>query len=717
MRTVGHYWTRGKDRVVSGSLEEKPPSCPSCGSEELSPLGSEDLAPPSFHGGQPDRIFSCPRCEALLPMRPSLHLLGEFLTPLPSMFAPTERSQVLGVMKKIFQATHHPWRQLMEREARYPDFRLGELPDLRAALETKGELGGGIACSACGKKPLEPHPSPDQESCFTTTVKIFFPCPSCSNCQMHHYTWDPAAGDVALATSDAAPRRKEVEFLRELQDKIVAEDLTGFWARVLPHRTNAILEAPGFARLLRAARVAGGANPPEAAMPMDAPQPLLRRLGDASPLFHASTWSVTCQERPALRLDGDVLKGLLREIQEKARGEGAASVLPDLARWNHALPFLVKTPPVLKVLGPALMDLRRRLRDAGVHLLPVAARQGLLLIDPRDGKVHYQLPHMQARDMEPPVALGFVNRMIYYQEPGELTITAHPLVAGSAWRTKLDQALLRWIDLGRYTVVECEQGLSELSGSSGKVRWTRTREDLGGLLDWTIQAGSLVAAGAEALYVLDPATGEITEEHPLPKRSEFRSLVHGDLPAPAAVIDQGYGPGLFAPTYEAFKGVKPVAVPQEGSDQLTYVLCHQGQVHTLWESAVGYTDRNVLCGPIEKKFAAKGCMLETELAQTPQLVLHGSGALVVPGDKVTVIDPESGEAKHLLEADATLGLRDFHGTLLAFGVDTLAGLDPDAGEILWSLELPGVQATDMPGPQMTPPELRPGYVPEEEAAE
>jgi hypothetical protein len=707
-----YFWSLATGEFQSSpDLEVLSPACPCCASNEVSPLGSEDLAPPSFHGADPDRIFFCAACGTIYPLRVSVHLQGFLVTPLPPLLHGEKRKQLLDLMKEVFKQSHHPWRQLLETESKYPDFRLAELPDLRQMMETKGELGGGIACPDCGKKPLAPHPDPACATAFATQVRIYFPCPACPSCTLHHYSWNVASSSVQLETEDASGLRQEVEFYRLLEAKLVNEELKGFWAAALPQQTQAVMQKPGSQRLLRAARLAAGAEPPEADMPQDQPQPLLRRLGKASPLFHPESWSVSCEQSPRLRLRGGILQELGKEMQAKAAKQGPASVLEDLARWNQALPFLIKTPPITQALGQALMDLRRRLREAGVHLLPVACHEGILLIDPKSGEIHYRLPHMQAKDLKPPVALGFTNRMVYYQEPGVLSITGHPIVAGTAWRTDLENPLIRWVDLGRYTVVETEAGLSELSGQSGRVRWTRTREELGGLLTWTIQAGSLVTASEDTLFVLDPASGEILEQEALPKRSRFVALVHGDLPAPVAVVDQGYGPGLFAPRFEEFKGgVKPLAVPQEGSDQLAFALCHQGQIFTLWETDVGYSDRSVLVGPIEKKFAAKAVSLETKLADTPLLVYRSeANSVVVPGEPVAVISCESGEILHILEVDGRLGLREFHGILLAFGKDSLAALAPKTGKVLWQLDLPGVQAADMPGPQMTPEEFRPGY--------
>jgi hypothetical protein len=593
-------------------------------------------------------------------------------------------------------------------EAGLPDHRLNELPDIRKAMSTAGEMGGGTACAKCGKKPLDTIPDPRVFSVFATRARLLMPCDGCGRVWAFGFSWEESslvsdsadAGDVGKV---GPPYGKAYALLREdeLEDfSKVARPLQGLSARAFP----------GVVRLLRAARYAAGDDPPPSMTPDEPTRPLLRRLGEASPLFGGNSWSVTCAEPPRLRFSGAILRTLVQDLQTKAEASGPASVLPDMAQWTLRAPYLIKSQPVSQLLGKALVDLRRVLREAATRLLPIAHSEGLWLVDPAKGEVVHRLPHMQA-SVEPPDALGFANRMVYYQEPGVLSITAHPLVTGAAWRTELDGPARHWIDLGRYTVFETEAGLGELSGSSGRVRWSRSREELGGLRAWAVSGGALVVAGEEALYVLDPATGEVTREEALPKRADFLALLHGDAPPPAAIIDQGYGPGIFAPASEEIKGVKPIAGPADGgADDLAYITCVGGRVISLWESDLGYSERSVTAGPLEKKFAAKSCLVETELARVSELALwEGNALAVVPGSPIAVVDLEAGEVLHTLEIDGRLGLRPFGDLLLALGEDSLAAIDPRKGGAHWVLEVPGLQAVDMPGPALTPTEMRPGY--------
>lgn len=619
-----------------------------------------------------------------------------------------ERTQVAAMIQAVSQQTHHPWRVALEMESGLPDHRLNELPDIRKAMSTAGAMGGGTACAACGKKPLEPIPDPRVRSVFATRGRLLMPCDGCGRVWAFGFSWEQ--GSLVSDSADAGevgkvgpPFGKAYALLRD-------DDLEAFAQIARPLQGLSAKAFPGAVRLLRAGRYAAGEDPPPVMLPEEPTRPLLRRLGDASPLFGGNSWSVTCKTSPRLRFAGAILRTLVRDLHEKAEATGAASVLPDLARWNGRAPYLIKSQPFSQQLGQALVDLRRLLREAGTRLLPIAHTEGIWLVDPRTGEVTHRLPHMQA-SVEPPEALGFANRMVYYQEPGVLAITAHPLVTGAAWRTDLDGAALHWIDLGRYTVVETEVGLSELSGSSGRVRWTRTRAELGGLRAWAVAGGALVAAGEETLYVLDPATGEVIRQEELPKRAEFLALLHGDVPAPAAIIDQGYGPGIFAPASDELKGVKPIAGPADGgATDLAYIACHGGRVVSLWESDVGYSERSLTCGPLEKKFAAKSCLVETELARVAEVTLWEDGALaVVPGSPVAVVDTEAGEVVATVEVDGRLGLRPFGDILLALGEDSLAAIDPRKGGAHWVLEVPGLQAVDMPGPALTPADRRPGY--------
>lgn len=714
MASTMFFWKSGAGAVKSAEeLTALGITCSACQVAELAPLGADDHAPPAVHGVEPRRLFVCGACQAVVPLEIAMRGPGFQVIPGPPRLTGEDRKHLLAAMEVAFKESHHPWRQLLEREAKLPDFRLGELPDLRKALSKPGDMGGGVACPGCSKKPLDPLPDPAQESAFAARAGVVFVCSGCGQGNRFVYGWDAAGGALSCEVSriQEETQLEAASFCDEAQARLGGGDQEGFWKLLRQLPPEVPRDLPGVARLIEAGRIAGGANPPEGIYPSDELRPLLRRLGAAGPLFSERSWAVTCLESPRLRLRGSSLRTLVQDLQSKAQKQGPASILEDIARWNFHLPFLVKTPPILKLLGPALLDLRRILREEGVHLLPVACREGILLIDPLEGAVHHRLPHMQASSVAPPVALGFMNKMVYYQEPGVLSVTGHPLVEGTAWRTDLDGPVRRWVDLGRYTVVETEAGLSELSGRSGRVRWTRTREELGGLLDWSIASGAIMVAGAEGLFLLDPASGEVTESEALPKRATLLKLVHGSLPPPAAVVDQGYGPGIFAPKVEEFKGgVKPIATPSEGSEDLAFVACDGSRVYSAWESELGYAPRAVVAGPLEKKFEARTVAAETEMARYAGLCLRNGGDLaLLPGRPVLVVDTVAGEERARIEVDARLGLREFKDVLLALGEDSLSALDPEGGRVRWTVATPGLQAIDIPGPHLAPAAARPGH--------
>lgn len=702
-------WKSPEGKLRQGaSLAALQLPCPVCGASELAGLGPEDGAPPPLHGADLPRVHVCGACNAVVPIELRIRMVGYEVTLGSPWMTGDERKAVVEMIQAVSKQSHHPWRVALEMEAGLPDYRLGELPDIRKAMATAGEMGGGTACAKCGKKPLDPIPDPRVPTVFSTRARLLMPCDGCGRIWAFGFSWEQ--GSLVSDSADAGDVGKVGPPYGQAYALLRDDDLDAFAKVARPLQGLSAKAFPGVVRMLRAARYAAGDAPPPGMLPTEATRPLLRRLGEESPLFGGTSWSVTCEVAPRLRFSGAVLRTLVQDMQAKAEASGPVSILPDLARWNGQAPFLIKSAPFSQLLGKSLVDLRRVLREAGTRLLPIAHAEGLWLVDPSTGEVVHRLPHMQA-SVSPPEALGFANRMVYYQEPGVLSVTAHPLVTGAAWRTELDGPAHHWIDLGRYTVFETEAGLGELSGSSGRVRWSLSREDLGGLRAWAVTGGVLVAAGEEALHVIDPGTGEVTQVYPLPKRAEFLALLHGDVPAPAAIIDQGYGPGIFAPASDEIKGVKPIAGAADGgADDLAYITCVGGRVISLWESDIGYAERAVTAGPLEKKFAAKSCLVETELARVSDLALWEDGALaVVPGSPIAVVDVEAGEILHTLEVDGRLGMRPFGDLLLALGEDSLAAIDPRGGGAHWVLEVPGLQAVDMPGPALAPTASRPGY--------
>ncbi len=694
-------------------VEELEIPCSSCGGFELSPLSAEDTAPPSAAGGDPPKIWVCGACKSLVPLEFLLRLPGYQVKVLPPLLKGSEIPLIAQAIKIAFKESHHPWKLALERELQLADSRLSEVTEFRKALQTPGEIGGGVECPECGRKPLPGLPHPTQASYFRPSVRFWMPCEGCQTDWIFCYSVEPGEEALDLTTKKANPESAWAPKLEAAYQALVKGDCSTFWKSKAAWMGSPLEDSPLLNRLQAAAWITTGEDPPPEALPQEEQVPLLRRLGDKSPWFGQQSWNITSKHSPRLLFLGSNLKVLLADLQEKASRRGAAAILEDIARWSNEFPFLVKTKPIQRLLAHGLKDLRRKLREKAVRLLPIACREGIHLVDAKSGSIAYRLPHMQPALESPPVALGFMNRMVYYEEAGVLALTGHPIVAGTAWRTALDGPVLRWIDLGRYTVVQTEAGLCEISGSSGRVRWTRSVEDLDGLTDWTVSNGALVVAGTSNLRTLDPATGEDLTVIELPKRARLLALLDGDLPAPAAVIDQGYGPGIFAPQSAQLKGVKPIAGPVEGGGtELAFATSVADNVFWLWESEFGYAERGINVGPLEKKFAAKGLLVETELARQSSLTPWKNGAyVVVPGSPVTVIASESGEILHTIDADARKGLRVFDKLLLALGEDSLTAIRPEEGTVLWSLDVPELHAVDIPGHCFTPEEHRPGHIP------
>lgn len=440
---------------------------------------------------------------------------------------------------------------------------------------------------------------------------------------------------------------------------------------------------------------------------------LLRRLKTRSPIWCEACSTVTSALEPGVRLAPEAMKKVLAELEAAARAQNAGPVLERLIGATAEAPFLLKIPAVQARLAEALIKLRRELGAKPRKLLPIALAGELQLVDPADGKIAARLPHMQAGETLP-VALGFADGKVYYQEPGELSLTAHPLLAGKAWRTPLDSPVKRWFDAGSALLVETEKSLSGISGGSGRVRWSVPRSELGGLDQWDVCGGQLAVAGGGNLYALDPAEGKIGFSGPLPKKAKVLTLVRGSIAAPAALVDQGYGPGVFAPKVAEFKGgVKPVPPsPDEvGVVDPVYLRVDDGQLRMLWDVAdLKFSLRAVVMGPLEKKFAAKSVVIQDgDRAIPPELnVDERTGLVLVPGKPVTVVRPGDGEVVATLTVDGRRGLRRIGELWLAVGEATLTALSlGDKPTVAWELATAGLTGMEIAGWSLAPPGAAP----------
>lgn len=573
-------------------------------------------------------------------------------------------------------------------------------------------MGGGVACPGCGKKGLDPVADPRQATVFGTSATLHFPCEGCGETYALTYSWDGPSGTVPheSAPSDQVQAVKKLARLAACDDDALIADL----ARL---GDDPDLDLPGlrpFAR--RGAELRRRRLDPDrcAACAKDGLKPLLRRLKEASPLFCRACFSVSAQVEPRLRLHGQGLKALLGDLERRANDEDAAGTLRYLQEAVSELPYMPKVPPFQPYLAKALVGLRRMLAERGGRLLPVATRAGVVLVDPSSGEAAFHLPAMQAGATEVPRALGFVDRKVYYQEPGELSLTAHPLVAGSAWRTALDGPVMRIGELGKALLVETLASLTLISGASGRVRWSLGRDELDGLQAWDIVGGHLVVCGEGELRAYDPATGAQASSHKLPRKARLVRILRGDLPGPCAIVDQGYGPGIFGPEVEDFKGgVKPITRPSDDivAPEVLWAEAREGVVLALWGSEDDRTQRGVVRGPLEKSFAGFACEAAAEVSASKALAKSADGRFVfAPGDPVTVIDVEAGErVEDAPEVDGSLAVFAFGELLLALGASGLSALkaaDPSA--VLWQTPLQAALAIDVPGDCLAPLAVLPG---------
>ncbi len=690
--------------------------CPSCRARQLAPIDAAEARTYEPTVAEDVRWFECGGCRAVVPVTLALGLDGVRVTTGRPMVDGGERTEVAALIPVAFAATHHPWRVLMTAEASRDRTPFGRLPELRRAMQKAGEMGGGIACPGCGKRPLEPIADPAAATCFAPSVRIYFACPGCRAIHRFRYDWDAEGGRLVESREDGAPERDLVLAMAELSAALAGDRTEKLGPALEKARAAGGSRQPGLAdRIAEAERKLAGRLDPErcAGCAGARVKPLLRRLGLASPLLCEDCQTVSCQVAPRVRLHGNLTRRLVEDMESRARSAGAVGILHHLSDRNLELPFLVKVPAIASHLAAALIELRKEAAGHETRFLPVADRAGLHLVAGASGERRWRLPHMQAKDKEPPIPLGFVDDKVYYQEPGELSLVAHPLVAGSAWRFPLDTPVIRILELGRALLVETVASLSLVSGRTGRARWSLARAELGGLDEWVLTGGTLVTCGNDELRTFDPATGTSTGTHKLPKRSRLLRLGYGDLAAPVAAIDQGYGPGVVAPRVEAFKGgIKPLAVPEEtlGTPDLLHLSIRGGKTIALWGSEAGYGDLCLISGPLEKKFAAWAKHLESAPARAPDpLLVEGGRCLFVPGKRLFAVDRETGEELEIPEAPCRLAVRGFGIAVLALDPDRITAFDAkDPTRLLWSLEMDSLAAVDLPGATLTAPRDLPG---------
>lgn len=684
-------------------LDSLPLVCPRCQATELVLDPQKGCHPPDPKVAREERWARCQACETIVPLRLRFRSLGVLVETRDPLFEGETQKTFFETLPRIFSLSHHPWRVLLEAESKMGDSALSTWGEFRKVSTQAGETGGALACQACGQKALRPVLAPGQRTAVADSVLVFFPCPQCKANQKAQYNLSPEGLETQASTTNP-PFDPLVldQWVRALETQSPAEAYQALghfreggldqmpWIKRLRNLTLAELDPPSF----RAA-----CTTPDACEV----KPLLRRLKDESPLYCGQCHDAGSECSPRRRLAGTHLLQLIDDLKSDLERGRATRVLEALQSFGRLLPFLVKVPEIQAQVGAALKLLAQGLAQRGGKVLSLATEAGLILIDPDSGEVLAELPHMQADSPELARTLGFAKSLAYYKEPGIEAWTAHPLFAGTAWRTKLPGPPKDWIDLGRFVVVETEHGLFQISGSSGKIRWQIPAAELGGLEAWGLSGGSLQAYGDETLFAIEPRSGAITRTDTLPKRGEFLGLVDGSLPAPAAIVDQGYGAGLFAPAEASFKGgVKPIPPAPEADTipELASIRFEHGRTYLLWESEIGYNTRTVTIGPLGKKFEARQHLLDAELGLRSDLLLtHEGNVAWTPGNPLNRVDHEAEEVLRVEGVDATLGVRLARGRILALGVDSVTGVSPE-GKVLFQVSTPGLQAIDIPGPPL-----------------